>query len=75
MPGTPMLEVRSLSAHYGSVQALSPVSLSLARGELDAMYAYARASLLRYARWMAEHEVPTLSRPEVLEYHLTSLRH
>ncbi|MFM8271873.1 MAG: hypothetical protein ACKODX_06005 [Gemmata sp.] len=38
------------------------------RGELDAMYAYARASLLRYARWMAEHEVPTLSRPEVLEY-------
>lgn len=39
-----------------------------ARGELDATYAYARASLLHYARWMAEHEVPTLSRPEVLEY-------
>ncbi len=38
------------------------------RGELDAMYSYARASLLHYARWMAEHEVPTLSRPEVLEY-------
>lgn len=38
------------------------------RGELDSMYAYGRASLLHYARWMAEHEVPTLSRPEVLEY-------
>jgi hypothetical protein len=38
------------------------------RGELDAMYAYARASLLHYARWCAEHEVPTLSRPEILEY-------
>lgn len=38
------------------------------RGELDFMYAYARASLLHYARWMAEHEVPALSRPEKLEY-------
>ena len=37
-------------------------------GQLDAMYAYARASLLHYARWMAEHEVPTLSRPDILEY-------
>jgi hypothetical protein len=37
-------------------------------GELDPTYAYARASLLTYARWMAENEVPTLSRPEVLEY-------
>lgn len=38
------------------------------RGELDRTYAYARASLLHYARWMADHEVPTLSRPEILEY-------
>ncbi len=30
--------------------------------QLDSTYAYARASLLHYARWMAEHEVPTLSR-------------
>ncbi|MCS6864968.1 MAG: hypothetical protein RMJ56_12380 [Gemmataceae bacterium] len=36
--------------------------------EHDAMYAYARASLLHYARWMAQYEVPTLSRPEILEY-------
>ena len=38
------------------------------RGELDETYTYARASLLAYARWMADHEVPTLSRPEILEY-------
>jgi hypothetical protein len=34
----------------------------------DFMYAYARYSLLRYARWMAEHEYPYLDRPETLEY-------
>ena len=36
--------------------------------ELDAMYNYARTALLRYADWAAEHEVPYLDRPEVLEY-------
>jgi hypothetical protein len=38
------------------------------RGELDVSYAYARASLLHYARWMAEHEYPYLDRPEKLEF-------
>jgi YetA-like protein len=28
------------------------------KGEIDYMYAYARASLLHYAEWMLEHEVP-----------------
>jgi hypothetical protein len=37
-------------------------------GQLDAMYAYARGALLRYARWMAEHEYPYLTRPERLEF-------
>jgi YetA-like protein len=37
-------------------------------GELDVMYAYARASLLRYALWMAEHEYPYLDKPNLLEY-------
>lgn len=32
------------------------------------MYAYARASLLHYARWMAAHEYLYLERPERLEY-------
>jgi hypothetical protein len=38
------------------------------RGEIDAAYGYARASLLRYASWMAVHEYPYLEKPEILEY-------
>ncbi len=38
------------------------------RGELDGMHAYARASLLHYARWMALHEYPYLDKPERLEF-------
>ena len=38
------------------------------RGELDAMYAYRRESLLHYARWMADREYPYLDKPEALEY-------
>jgi hypothetical protein len=38
------------------------------RGEIDRGYAYARSSLLHYARWMAEHEYPYLDKPEILEY-------
>ena len=37
-------------------------------GQLDRMYAYARASLRNYALWMAEHEYPYLDKPEILEY-------
>ena len=37
-------------------------------GQLDRNYAYARESLLRYARWMAKHERPYLDHPEQLEY-------
>jgi hypothetical protein len=38
------------------------------RNELDETYAYARASLLRYARWMLQREYPFLEKPEILEY-------
>ncbi|HVS37884.1 MAG TPA: hypothetical protein VMS17_20160 [Gemmataceae bacterium] len=37
-------------------------------GQLDLPYAYARASLLHYVRWMANHEYPYLEKPEILEY-------
>lgn len=37
-------------------------------GQLDDTYAYARESLLHYARWMAANEYPYLDRPEILEY-------
>jgi YetA-like protein len=38
------------------------------RGQLDEMYAFGRASLLHYARWMADHEHPYLEKPEKLEF-------
>ena len=44
------------------------LDLKAEAGELDFMYAYARASLLRYARWMVEHEVPYFDHPEKLEF-------
>lgn len=37
-------------------------------GELDAQYAYGRATLLHYARWMATHERPVLDTPGELQY-------
>jgi hypothetical protein len=37
-------------------------------GAVDFMYAYARASLLHYAGWMVENEVPYFDHPEKLEF-------
>ncbi len=37
-------------------------------GQLDAMYAYGRETLLHYARWMAIYERPILDTPEALQY-------
>ncbi len=37
-------------------------------GELDRMWAYARASLLHYARWAVTREYPYLEKPEILEF-------
>jgi exo-rhamnogalacturonan lyase-like protein len=37
-------------------------------GQADDCYAYARASLLHYARWMAQHERPYYDQRERLEY-------
>jgi hypothetical protein len=37
-------------------------------GRLDSPYAYARAALLHYARWMDENEYPYLEKPEILDY-------
>ncbi len=40
----------------------------MAAREIDGMFAYAKAALLRYARWMADHEYPYLDKPDTLEY-------
>ncbi len=37
-------------------------------GRLDATYAYGRAALLHFARWMTRHEYPYLDKPDVLEF-------
>ncbi len=37
-------------------------------GRIDEHYAYARAALLHYATWAAEHEYPYLEKPETLEF-------
>jgi hypothetical protein len=44
------------------------LSLKAEAGELDFMYAYARASLVRYAGWMLENETPYLDHAEKLEF-------
>jgi hypothetical protein len=44
------------------------LDLKAGAGELDAGYAYARASLLRYAGWMLAQEEPYFEHPEKLEY-------
>jgi hypothetical protein len=38
------------------------------RGLIDEAYAHGRASLIAYARWMADHEYPYLEKPEKLEH-------
>jgi hypothetical protein len=40
----------------------------LSRNQIDRMCAYATASLLSYASWMAEHEYPYLDKRQLLEY-------
>jgi hypothetical protein len=37
-------------------------------GLIDSQYAYGRAALLHYARWMVDHEYPYLEKPAILEY-------
>jgi hypothetical protein len=44
------------------------LDLKAEAGQLDFMYAYARASLLRYAGWMVEHEAPYFDQIEKLEF-------
>jgi hypothetical protein len=52
--------------HLAALARYLEVKIEL--GELDREYAYAWASLVHYARWMLENEVPYFDRPEELEY-------
>lgn len=51
------------------LQALGQyLELKISMNEIDDMYAYGQAVLLRYAQWMAEHERPFLQCPDQLEH-------
>jgi hypothetical protein len=67
--GLGLLDAENRWSYVVFLQALGRYLWEKARcGELDAAYAYARASLLAYTCWMAEHEYPYLDRPERLEF-------
>jgi hypothetical protein len=44
------------------------LKLKAEAGQMDQMYAYARASLLHYAQWMVQHEETYFTHPEKLEF-------
>jgi hypothetical protein len=44
------------------------VEMKAELGEVDHLYAYARATLIHYATWMLDHERPSLDRADQLEY-------
>jgi hypothetical protein len=44
------------------------LDVKIERNQLDQHYHYAQLSLLHYARWMAVHEYPILSKPAALQY-------
>jgi hypothetical protein len=63
-----LLEVERRWSYTVCLQALGRyLWVHEARGT-DARWNYARACLLHYARWMAEHEYCYLDKPEVLEF-------
>ncbi|MDH4062792.1 MAG: hypothetical protein OEW19_00220, partial [Acidobacteriota bacterium] len=69
IPARNLLDAERRWSYTAFLQALGYyLQYKAERGESDAMYNYVRASLLHYARWMAEHEYPYLDKPEILEY-------
>ena len=64
-----LLDAENRWSYTVHLQALGKYLDTMAEaGRLDDDYAYARESLLHYARWMAEHERPILEVTDDLEY-------
>lgn len=64
-----LLDAENRWSYTVYLQALGRYLDTMAEADrIDDTYAYARASLLTYARWMAEHERITLDHPEGLEH-------
>lgn len=69
VPARQLLDAENRWFYLMFLQSLGRyLDCKIERGELDAPYAYGRASLLHYARWMSAHEYPYLEKPEILEY-------
>jgi hypothetical protein len=64
-----LLDVENKWFYLIFLQALGRyLEVKISMNEIDMMYAYGKATLLRYADWMAENEEPFLTHPEKLEY-------
>ncbi|MCI0464833.1 MAG: hypothetical protein L0Z62_48550 [Gemmataceae bacterium] len=69
VPGRDLLNVEKRWSYTVFLVALAKyLDLKAEAGELDRMYAHARAGLLHYAAWMVENEVPYFDHPDKLEY-------
>lgn len=67
--GRDLLNVEDRWSYTVFLSALSRfLDLKAEAGELDATYAYGRASLLRYAEWMEQNERPYFDQVEKLEF-------
>jgi glycosyltransferase involved in cell wall biosynthesis len=66
------LHLLDAEAHWSYTMFLSAlvryIELKAESGVIDRSQAYARESLLAYARWMAQHERPYLDHPEQLQF-------
>ncbi|MBZ0267426.1 hypothetical protein K8I85_04675, partial [bacterium] len=69
IPARDLLDAENRWSYTVYLQALGRFLDEMAEaGRLDEHYAYARESLLAYARWMRDHERPSLDAPEKLEH-------
>jgi hypothetical protein len=69
VPGRKLLDAENRWFYVMFLQSLGRyLDYKAELGQLDERYAYGRASLLHYARWMADNEYPYLDKPEILEY-------
>lgn len=69
IPGLDLLETELRWSYTVFLSVLARyLDLKVEAGELDRMYAYARACLLAFAAWMLDNEVPYFDSPEKLEF-------
>jgi hypothetical protein len=67
--GLDLLDVENRWSYTVFLSALGRhLGLKAEAGELDFMYSYARASLLRYGCWMLDNETPYLDHPKKLDF-------